>query len=146
MSRIGSNPNNSSDLFEARMLPNVEDYKPGADDEGEEQGEYVDYQGDGRNTMYMAPWQKKVRNFGSRSTKVLAGRGTGKSAFLAFNMGDIVIGLARMMSGFCGALLPGTTACKAPMAYAAGQTEGVGKLRVVCQRPRHSDDFTRSQG
>ena len=77
MSRIGSNPNKSSDLFEARMLPNVEDFKPepGDDDDGE-QGEYVDYQGDGRNTVYMAPWQKKVRNFGSRSTKVLAGRGT----------------------------------------------------------------------
>ena len=103
MSRIGSNPNNSSDLFEARMLPNVEDFKPEPGDDEEEQGEYVDYQGDGRNVVYMAPWQKRVRNWGSRSTKVLAGRGTGKSAFLAFNMADIVIGLARMMSGFCGA-------------------------------------------
>lgn len=102
MSRIGSNPNTSSDLLEARMLPNVEDYKPSTDDE-EEQGEYVDYQGDGRNTVYMAPWQKKVRNFGSRSTKVLAGRGTGKSALLAFNMADVTIGLPRMMGGFCGA-------------------------------------------
>ena len=103
MSRIGSNPNNSSDLFEARMLPNVEDYKPEPGDENAEQGEYVDYQGDGRNTVYMAPWQKKVRNFGSRSTKVLAGRGTGKSAFLAFNMADVTLGLPRMMGGFCGA-------------------------------------------
>ena len=103
MSRIGSNPNNSSDLFEARMLPNVEDYKPDPGDEDAEQGEYVDYQGDGRNTVYMAPWQKKVRNFGSRSTKVLAGRGTGKSAFLAFNMADVTLGLPRMMGGFCGA-------------------------------------------
>ena len=103
MSRIGSNPNNSSDLFEARMLPNVEDIKPDADDDSAEQGEYVDYQGDGRNTVYMAPWQKKVRNFGSRSTKVLAGRGTGKTALLAFNLADIIIGLARMMTGFCGA-------------------------------------------
>lgn len=104
MSRIGSNPNNSSDLFELRMLPNVEDYKPGhADEDCDEEGEYIDYQGDKRNTVYMAPWQKKVRNFGSRSTKVLAGRGTGKSAFLAFNMADVTIGLARMMGGFCGA-------------------------------------------
>ena len=63
----------------------------------------MDYQGDGRNTVYMAPWQKKVRNFGSRSTKVLAGRGTGKTALLAFNLADIIIGLARMMTGFCGA-------------------------------------------
>ena len=99
MSRIGSNPNNSSDQFEARMLPNVENPRI----EPEEEGEYVDYQGDGRHKVYMAPWQKKVRNFGSRSTKVLAGRATGKSAFLAFNMGDVTIGMPRMMGGFCGA-------------------------------------------
>jgi len=99
MSRIGSNPNVSSDLLEARMLPNVEDPDP----ESESEGGYMDYQGDGRFKVYMAPWQKKVRNFGSRSTKVLAGRATGKSAFLAFNMADVTIGLPRMMGGFCGA-------------------------------------------
>lgn len=96
MSRIGSNPNNSSDQFEARMLPNVEEAR--SDD-----GEYIDYAGDGRHKVYMSPWQAEVRNFGSRSTKVLAGRGTGKSAFLAFNMADVTIGLPRMMGGFCGA-------------------------------------------
>ena len=99
MSRIGSNPAVSSDMLERRMLPNVE----AQETEPEENGEYVDYQGDGRHKVYMAPWQKKVRNFGSRSTKVLAGRGTGKSAFLAFNMADVTIGLPRMMGGFCGA-------------------------------------------
>lgn len=99
MSRIGSNPTVSSDQLERRMLPNVEP----PSQEPEEQGEYVDYQGDGQHKVYMAPWQKKVRNFGSRSTKVLAGRGTGKSAFLAFNMADVTIGLPRMMGGFCGA-------------------------------------------
>lgn len=97
MSRIGTNPNNSSDQFEARMLPSVEDVKQ------EDDGEYMDYQGDGRNKVYMAPWQKKVRNFGSRSTKVLAARGTGKTSFLAFHMTDVTIGLPRMMGGFCGA-------------------------------------------
>ena len=97
MSRLGSNPNLSSDQLEARMLPNVEYPKP------EEEGGYLDYQGDGRHKVYMAPWQKKVRNFGSRSTKVLAGRGTGKSAFLAFKMSDVTIGMPRMMGGFCGA-------------------------------------------
>lgn len=101
MGRIGVNPNISSDSLEARMLPNVEDPKPESEDD--EQGGYVDYQGSGQYKMYMAPWQKKVRNFGSRSTKVLAGRGTGKSAFLAFNMADVTIGLPRMMGGFCGA-------------------------------------------
>ena len=99
MGRIGINPNISSDTLETRMLPNVEDPKF----ESDEQGGYVDYQGDGQYKMYMAPWQKKVRNFGSRSTKVLAGRGTGKSAFLSFNMADVTIGLPRMMGGFCGA-------------------------------------------
>lgn len=101
MSRIGSNPAVSSDQLERRMLPNVEPPEPESD--SEEQGEYLDYQGDGQHKVYMAPWQKKVRNFGSRSTKVLAGRGTGKSAFLAFNMADVTIGLPRMMGGFCGA-------------------------------------------
>lgn len=81
------------------MLPNVED----PDQEPDEKGEYMDYQGDGQRKVYMAPWQKKVRNFGSRSTKVLAGRATGKSAFLAFNMADVTISLPRMMGGFCGA-------------------------------------------
>ena len=101
MGRIGVNPNISSDSLEARMLPNVED--PKLESEDDEQGDYVDYQGSGQYKMYMAPWQKKVRNFGSRSTKVLAGRGTGKSAFLSFNMADVTIGLPRMMGGFCGA-------------------------------------------
>lgn len=101
MGRIGSNPNISSDSLEARMLPNVEGQK--LESEDDEQGGYVDYQGSGQYKMYMAPWQKKVRNFGSRSTKVLAGRGTGKSAFLSFNMADVTIGLPRMMGGFCGA-------------------------------------------
>ena len=84
------------------MLPNVEEPSSSSSPE-EENGEYVDYQGDGRNKVYMSPWQKKVRNFGSRSTKVLAGRGTGKSAFLAFKMADATISLPRMMGGFCGA-------------------------------------------
>lgn len=83
------------------MLPNVEGQK--LESEDDEQGGYVDYQGSGQYKMYMAPWQKKVRNFGSRSTKVLAGRGTGKSVFLSFNMADVTIGLPRMMGGFCGA-------------------------------------------
>ena len=83
------------------MLPNVKGQK--LESEDDEQGGYMDYQGSGQYKMYMAPWQKKVRNFGSRSTKVLAGRGTGKSAFLSFNMADVTIGLPRMMGGFCGA-------------------------------------------
>lgn len=101
MSRIGSNPNTSSDQLEARMLPNVEPPEPESD--SGEQGEYIDYQGGGQYKVYMAPWQKKVRNFGSRTTYVLAGRGTGKTALLSFNMSEVTIGLPRMMGGFCGA-------------------------------------------
>ena len=97
MSRLGTNPNISSDHLEAKMLPNVEEQHP------EAEGEYVDYQGDGRNKVYMAPWQKLVRNFGSRSKKILAARATGKTSFLAFNMADVTIGLPRQMGGFCGA-------------------------------------------
>ena len=83
------------------MLPNVEAPEP--ESGSEEQGEYVDYQGSGQYKVYMAPWQKKVRNFGSRTTYVLAGRGTGKTALLSFNMSEVTIGLPRMMGGFCGA-------------------------------------------
>ncbi len=97
MSRLGTNPNISSDHLEAKMLPNVEEQHP------EAEGEYVDYQGDGRNKVYMAPWQKLVRNFGSRSKKILAARATGKTSVLAFNMADVTIGLPRQMGGFCGA-------------------------------------------
>lgn len=84
------------------MLPNVEEPSSSSSSE-EENGEYVDYQGDGRNKVYMSPWQKKVRNFGSRSTKVLAARATGKTSLLAFNMADVTLSLPRMMGGFCGA-------------------------------------------
>ena len=85
------------------MLPNVEPPEADAFGVSSDGGEYVDYQGDGQHKVYMSPWQKKVRNFGSRSTKVLAGRGTGKTSFLAFHMADVTIGLPRMMGGFCGA-------------------------------------------
>lgn len=94
--RIGSNPNNSSDRFEARMMPDVEPPT-------QEGGGYVDYMGDGQHKVYLAPWQNNTRNFGSRTTYVRGGRGTGKSSFLGVRMVDVTLGLPRMMGGFCGA-------------------------------------------
>lgn len=96
MKRVGNNPNNSSDRFEARMMPDVEPPKPDG-------GGYVDCVGDGLHKVYLSPWQNKVRNFGARNTKVRGGRGTGKSSFLGVRMVDVTIGLPRMMFGFCGA-------------------------------------------
>ena len=98
MSRIGTNPNVSSDQLEAKMLPNVEEPMP-----EQEGGAYVDYHGDGQHKVYLSPWQNKVRNFGARNTKVRGGRGTGKTSLIGVHMVDTTIGLPRMMGGFCGA-------------------------------------------
>lgn len=96
MSRIGTNPNVSSDALEARMLPDVED------DWGDGRTA-VDYANDGVHKIYLNRWQKEVRNFGSRTTYVRAGRGTGKTSFIGVHMVDVTIGLPRQMGGFVGA-------------------------------------------
>ena len=96
MSRIGTNPNVSSDSLEARMLPDVED------DCGNGRAA-VDYANDGVHKIYLNRWQKEVRNFGSRTTYVRAGRGTGKTSFIGVHMVDVTIGLPRQMGGFVGA-------------------------------------------
>ena len=95
MSRIGTNPNVSSDSLEARMLPDVEEMQP--------EGGEVDYAHDGVHKVYLNRWQKEVRNFGSRTTYVRAGRGTGKTSFIGVHMVDVTIGLPRQMGGFVGA-------------------------------------------
>lgn len=97
MSRIGSNQAVSSDSLERRMLPDVEGMQP------EEGGTPVDYANDGVHKIYLNPWQKEVRNFGSRTTYVRAGRGTGKTSFIGIHMVDVTIGLPRQMGGFVGA-------------------------------------------
>ncbi len=98
MSRIGNNPNVSSDTLEARMLPYVEDADP--ESEGKTA---VDYANDGVHKVYLNRWQKAVRNFGSRITYVRAGRGTGKTSYIGIHMVDVTIGLPRQMGGFVGA-------------------------------------------
>ena len=97
MGRIGSNIAVSSDSLEAKMLPDIEGVQP------EEGGAPVDYANDGVHKIYLNPWQKEVRNFGSRTTYVRAGRGTGKTSFIGIHMVDVTIGLPSQMGGFVGA-------------------------------------------
>ena len=78
------------------MLPDVED------DWGNGRTA-VDYANDGVHKIYLNRWQKEVRNFGSRTTYVRAGRGTGKTSFIGVHMVDVTIGLPRQMGGFVGA-------------------------------------------
>lgn len=96
MSRIGSNPSVSSDKLEARMLPNVEE--PKKDGGGE-----IDLAGDGVHKIYMHRGQLEVYNFGARSTKIRAARGFGKTSYIGVHMMKCVLGMPRMMGGFCGA-------------------------------------------
>lgn len=96
MSRIGTNPNVSSDQLEARMLPDVEKPKP-------DEGAAVDLAGDGVHKIYLHRGQLDIYNFGSRSTKVRAARGFGKTSYLGLHMVKCVLGLRRQMGGFVGA-------------------------------------------
>lgn len=98
MSRIGTNPNVSSDQLEARMLPNVEDPRPEP-----EEGGAVDLLGDGVHKIYLHRGQLDIYNFGSRSTKVRAARGFGKTSYIGLHMVKCVLGLRRQMGGFVGA-------------------------------------------
>ena len=96
MSRIGTNPNVSSDQLERRMLPDVDEPKP-------EEGGAVDLMGDGVHKVYLHRGQLDIYNFGSRSTKVRAARGFGKTSYIGLHLVKIILGLMRQMSGFCGA-------------------------------------------
>ena len=96
MSRIGTNPNISSDQFEGRMLPNVEDARP-------EDGGTIDLMGDGQHKIYMHRGQLDVYNFGSKHTKMRCARGFGKTIYLAIYNMKCVLGLRRMIGLFLGA-------------------------------------------
>lgn len=110
MSRIGSNPNLSSDHLEARMLPNVDPPKhvidgqePDIDEPEPERGGTIDLKGDGVHKVYLHRGQLDIYNFGSRSTKVRAARGFGKTSYLGVHMVKVTLGLFRQMGGFVGA-------------------------------------------
>lgn len=95
MSRLGTNPNHSSDQFESRMLPDMEEPKP-------ESGRAVDVAGDGVHKIYMHRGQLDVYNFGSRHTKMRCARGFGKTSFLGFYNLKCVLGMRRQTGLFLG--------------------------------------------
>ena len=92
------------------MLPNVDPPKHVIDgqesdiDEPEpERGGTIDLKGDGVHKVYLHRGQLDIYNFGSRSTKVRAARGFGKTSYLGLHMMKVVLGLNRQMGGFVGA-------------------------------------------
>lgn len=97
MSRVGTNLDKSSDLLEARMLPNVEQAKK--DDGGGE----IDLAGDGVHKIYLHRAQLEMYNWQARTTYCRAARGFGKTSFIGVHMTKCVLGLPRQMGGFCGA-------------------------------------------
>lgn len=129
MSRIGTNPNVSSDSLEARMLPYVDESDP---DSGRAA---VDYAGDGVHKVYLNRWQKEVRNFGSRTTYVRAGRGTGKTSFIGVHMMDVTIGLPRQMGGFAGASAKQLYTRTMPNALKVVNTLGFEQFYFLGQAP-----------
>ena len=96
MARLGTNPNLSSDALEAKMLPDVEEPKA-------EKGGVVDLLGDGAHKIYMHRGQLDIYNFGSKSTKVRAARGFGKTSLLGIYNIKCVMGMYRMIGLFLGA-------------------------------------------
>ncbi len=96
MSRLGANPNLSSDQFESKMLPNVDEPKM-------EQGGYIDLQGDGRHKIYLHRAQLEIYNWQARTTFICAARGFGKTSLLGVWEGKCFLGLPRQMGGFVGA-------------------------------------------
>ena len=128
MARMGSNPNVSSDHLEAKMLPDVDGMNP-------EEGGAVDYAHDGVHKVYLNRWQKEVRNFGSRTTFVRAGRGTGKTSFIGVHMVDVTIGLHRQMGGFVGASAKQLYTRTMPNALKVVNTLGFEQFYFLGQAP-----------
>lgn len=92
------------------MLPNVDPPKhvidgqePDIDEPEPERGGTIDLKGDGVHKVYLHRGQLDIYNFGSRSTKVRAARGFGKTSYLGVHMMKVTLGLFRQMGGFVGA-------------------------------------------
>ena len=96
MSRLGTNPNLSSDHFESKMLPDVEEPKP-------QEGGYLDLMGDGEHKIYLHRAQLEIYNWQARTTFICAARGFGKTSLLGVWEGKCFLGLPRQMGGFVGA-------------------------------------------
>ena len=102
--RLGTNPNISSDRLEAKMQPYVENQKYVEESEKEfSEGSSIDILGDGVHKIYMHRGQLDIYNFGSKSTKVRAARGFGKTSLLGIYGLKCVLGLHRQMGLFIGA-------------------------------------------
>ncbi|MFW5563359.1 MAG: hypothetical protein ACOCNX_00530 [Prevotella sp.] len=96
MSKLGTNPNLSSDQFESKMLPDVEE-------PDKKEGGYVDLSGDGKHLIYMHRAQLEVYNWQARTTYICASRGFGKTSLLGVWLAKCFLGLPRQMGGFVGA-------------------------------------------
>lgn len=111
MSRIGINPNVSSDQLEARMKPDVQpsgDAETGVTEktegsrDAEEQGGAVDLVNDGVHKVYLHRAQLEIYNWQSNITFVRAARGFGKTSLLGVNEAKCALGMPRQMGGFLG--------------------------------------------
>lgn len=69
----------------------------------ERQGSTVDLYGTGVHKIYLHPGQRDIYNFGSRSTKIRAARGFGKTSYIGLHLINVTRGLRRQMGGFVGA-------------------------------------------
>ena len=96
MSRLGTDPNKSSDQFESRMLPDVKEPVP-------QRGGEIDLMGDGVHKIYLHRAQLEMYNWQSRITYIRAARGFGKSSFIGLHLMKCVLGLRRHLGGFVGA-------------------------------------------
>lgn len=96
MSRVGVNPETSSNALERRMLPDVEEAKP-------EGGTDIDLAGDGVHKIYLHRGQLDIYNWQARTTYVRAARGFGKTSYIGLHMMKCVLGMRRQMGGFVGA-------------------------------------------
>lgn len=129
MSRVGTNLDKSSDLLEARMLPNVEQAKAG-DGGGE-----IDLAGDGVHKIYMHRGQLEVYNFGARNTKIRGARGFGKTSYIGVHMMKCVLGMPRQMGGFVGASAKQLYTRTMPNALKVVEQLGFGKFFFLGQPP-----------
>ncbi len=114
MSRIGTNPNVSSNQLEARMMadvspsPDPSPVRAGREDsaaggEPQEGGGVVDLMGDGVHKVYLHRGQLDIYNWQSNITFLRAARGFGKTSLLGINEAKCALGMRRQMGGFLGA-------------------------------------------
>lgn len=130
MSRIGSNPEVSSDALERRMLPDVEEPRP-----EEEGGADIDLAGDGVHKIYLHRGQLDMYNWQARTTFVRAARGFGKTSYIGLHMMKCVLGMRRQMGGFVGASAKQLYTRTMPNALKVVNTLGFEQFYFLGQAP-----------